>query len=193
MWGTEAHPDDLSNCENYEDFLTKMKLAMQNIYDAVAGRGHYSILIGDIRKNGVYTSIQADLLQLAPGSLDGIIIKQQFNCESSRKTYANQNFVPIGHEYLLTFRKDLTVFGMLDTTLNISRKLQSLSNANWRAVVHSALNKLGGRAQLQEIYRVIEETAKDLTATRPNWTARVRATLQQFFTPVERGIWAFQN
>lgn len=192
VWGTKAHPDDLSNCNNYEDFLTKMKLAMQNIYDAVAGHGHYSILIGDIRKNGVYTSIQADLLQLAPGSLDGIIIKQQFNCVSDRKNYSNQNFVPIGHEYLLNFRKDLTVFGMLDTTLNVSRKLQTLSNANWKATVQSALHMLGGQAKLPEIYETIEKTSLEKTATRPNWQARVRATLQSYFTPIERGVWAMR-
>lgn len=192
MWGTTPHPDDLSNCDNYEDFLTKMKLAMQNIYESVAPRGHYSILIGDIRKNGVYTSIQADLLQLAPGLLDGIIIKQQFNCLSERKTYTNQNFVPIGHEYLLNFRKDLTVFGMIDTTLNVSRKLQMLSNANWKAVVQSAVSILGGKAKLAEIYEVIEKTSPEKTALRPNWQARVRATLQSFFTPVERGVWAMR-
>lgn len=190
MWGTEKHPDDLSNCENYEDFLTKMRTSMQNIYDAVRPGKNFSVLIGDLRKNGQYTAIQADLLQIAPGSLDGILIKQQFNCVSDRKTYAHAKFIPIMHEYILNFRKELTVFGILDTSLNISKKLQMLANANWKATVNYALNELGGKAPLQEIYQVIEKSSPEKISTRPNWQARVRRTLQLFFSSTERGVWA---
>lgn len=189
MWGDKPHPDDLSQCDSYESFLFKMRIAMQNIYDAVAPGKNYSILVGDIRKNGVYTSIQADLLQLAPGSLEGIVIKEQFNCVSDRKTYANSSFISIAHEYLLNFKKNL-VFGMLDTTLNISRKLTVLANANWRATVYAALNDLGGKAALPEIYSVIAEAAPEKTQKNINWQARVREILQSYFTSISRGVWA---
>ncbi|HRH47048.1 MAG TPA: hypothetical protein PKY82_35710, partial [Pyrinomonadaceae bacterium] len=39
VWGDKPHPSDLSRCENYEDFLTKMKLVMQNMYDALSPNG----------------------------------------------------------------------------------------------------------------------------------------------------------
>jgi site-specific DNA-methyltransferase (adenine-specific) len=58
----------------------------------------------------------------------------------------------------------------------------------WRAVVEWALRKLGGRAQLRDIYATVEPR-------RPSdvnrfWEAKVRQTLQRYFTSVERGVWA---
>ena len=191
VWG-EAHADDLSRCADYEDFLTKMTTAMHNIYEAVKGNGRYSILIGDLRKNGVYTSIQADLLKLAPGALDGILIKAQHNCVSDRRNYANPDFTPISHEYLLNFRKDRLVFGMLDSAMNISRHLRKIARANWAGVIRHALNRLGGAAPLQEIYQVIEKDSPHTVSSRANWQARVRAELQthQCFVNRTRGVWA---
>lgn len=190
IWGTEIHPDDLSVCPTYEDFLTKMTVALRNIYESLNSKGSYSILIGDLRKQGEYLSIQSDLLQLAPGKLDGIIIKEQHNCVSSRKNYANQHFIPITHEYLLNFRKERLIFGMIDTTLEVSRKLEMLSRANWCAVIRTALTKLGGAAPLQQIYQVIEEDAPKTVQPRKNWQARVRCELQRHFQSVGRGIWS---
>ena len=190
MWGDAPHKDDLSRCASYEEFLAKMRLAMQNIYDATARKGNYSVLIGDIRKNGVYTSIQADLIQLAPGELDGIVIKAQHNCVSDRRDYGNSKFIPIRHEYLINFRKSRTVFGIVDTSLAVSKRLENLADANWKAVVEYALNRLDGKAELSEIYSVIAQDAPERIAPRPNWQARVRAVLQKHFHNAERGVWA---
>lgn len=189
QWGREAHPDDLSHSPTYEDFLTKMHVAITNIYDAIKSDGHYSLLVGDIRRNGNYISLQADLLQIAPGKLSGIVIKRQHNVESSRKNYAGA-FIPIEHEYLINIRKDSVVFGLIDTSLATSEKLAMLSRANWKGTITSAMNKLGGTATVQELYKAIEETAGDKTATRPNWQARVRAELQKHFVRVDHGLWA---
>jgi len=191
MWG-KPHADDLSRCSTYTEFLEKMTVAMQNIYEAVRAGGNYSILIGDYKKNGEYISIQSDLLQLAPGKLDGIIIKTQHNCVSDERNYSGK-IVRIAHEYLLNFRKDRLVFGLLDASLNVSRKLQSLAKANWCATIRTALNKIGGKGRLSEIYDAIERGASDLIKTRPNWQARVRACLQSHFQNLERGVWALQN
>ena len=95
QWGNEIHPDDLSHCPTYEDFLSKLVISLRNIYDSLSAKGTYSVLIGDLRRNGEYISIQSDLLQLAPGKLDGIIIKAQHNCFSDRKNYSNpKSFIP---------------------------------------------------------------------------------------------------
>lgn len=190
MWGNTPHPDDLSRCVDYTDFLTKMATSMLNIYDALKAGGRFSILIGDLRKDGVYTSIQADLLKFAPGTLDGIIIKAQHNCRSDRKTYGNAAFTPINHEYLLNFRKDRVFFGILDTGLNISQNLESLSRANWSGLIRFALNRLGGTAALPEIYQAIERDAPQTVQMRKHWRERVRCELQRHFRNVERGIWA---
>ena len=193
VWGTgEPHPDDLSNCPDYDDFLMKMRVAMQNMFDAVRSGGNYSILIGDIRRQGKFTSIQADLIQLAPGALESVVIKAQHNVVSNNRAYAGK-FVPIQHEYLLNFRKNAGVFGMIDSTLAVSRRLCRLAKANWRACILTALRSLGGVASLGDIYTVIEETAPDKTAARPNWRARIRAELQTHFKPVTRGVWAISG
>ena len=191
QWGNKVHPDDLSQCEDYGDFLSKMVSAMHNIDDATAANGKYSILIGDYRKNDEYISIQSDLIKLAPGKLEGIVIKAQHNCTSDRKTYAKP-LIRIEHEYLLNFRKDRVVFGLLDTTLNVSRRLELLSRANWSGVIRAALAKLGGKGQMQDIYQTIERDAPTVVKPRKNWQARVRAELQiqPAFINQERGVWA---
>jgi hypothetical protein len=189
QWGTEAHPDDLSNCVDYEDFLTKLSISLQNIYECLKGNAYFSVLIGDVRRQGNYYSIQSDILQIAPGKLDGILIKKQHNCVSDKKTYSGR-FIPISHEYLINFRKDKLVFGMLDASLEISRKLEMLSRANWSATIKTALNRLGGQANLTDLYAAIEATAPDKVKPRKNWKARIRCELQRHFRPLERGVWA---
>lgn len=193
MWGQDSqpHPDDLSNCASYQDFLDKIEKALFNIYEATRNQGMYSVLVGDLRKDGTYISMQSDILKMAPGKLDGIIIKQQFNCVSDSRHYSGK-FVPILHEYLLNFKREGIVFGLLDATLDVSRRLGMLSDATWSALVSYALKRLGGQAPLQEIYRVIEETAtpKTESLTRPNWQAKVRKVLQQKHRNLERGYWA---
>lgn len=189
MWGTKPHPEDLSHSASYEEFLMKMRLVMQNAYDALSHGGRFSLLVGDIRKNGEYTTLQADLKPLAPGKLESMIIKTQHNCVSDRQTYSGE-IIRIAHEYLLTFRQDRLIVGFLDASLNTSRQLGMLSKANWKATIYHALQKLGGKASLSELYAAIEETSPDKTKPRKNWQARIRCELQRHFKPVEKGVWA---
>jgi len=190
QWGTKPHPADLSRCADLEDFLTKMRLVMQNAYDALSYGSRYSVLVGDIRKAGEYTSLQALLQPLAPGKLDSILIKTQHNCVSDRKNYGNANFIPISHEYLLTFKQDKLVIGFLDNSLKSSNYLGMLSRANWKATILYAFQKLGKKASLSDIYAVIAETEPDKIKERPHWRERVRCELQRHFTSVEKGVWA---
>lgn len=192
MWGDAPHASDLSRCASYEEYLAKMVIAMQNVHAAVRRGGRYCIQIGDVRKKGVYYAIQADLLKLAPGKLDGILIKEQHNCTSSRQRYP-KTLIPILHEYLLIFERAGLVVGMLDCALQTSRNLKTLANLTWQAVVESALRQLGGEARVEEIYRAIEGNPK--TERRPNWQARVRATLQEGnqFKNLAHGVWALRD
>lgn len=66
VWGTEAHPDDLSRCADDEDFHQKMHLAMLNQREATLPGGYYGCIIGDWRRNGVYTSYQAEIIARLP-------------------------------------------------------------------------------------------------------------------------------
>lgn len=103
VWG-ESHPDDLSRCGSYEEYLSKLKHACMNIWKAVKPSGHLAILIGDIRRNGNYYSPQSEVQRFPIGELESVIIKLQHHCRSSNKRYAGR-FIPIAHEYLLIFRK----------------------------------------------------------------------------------------
>lgn len=193
MWGQDRppHPDDLSNCGSYEDFLTKLQMALQNCYRGLRRGGHYSVLVGDVRKNGEYFCLAADLRAIAPGRLTDVLVKTQHNCVSDARSYSG-NFIKIAHEFVLSFAKEGVVFGMVDTALAASARLQMLSNANWRAVTESALRQLGGKASLQEIYDLIERNAARKTEGRPNWTAKVRQMLHRHAENVERGVWALK-
>ena len=103
VWGT-PHPDDLSNCGNSDVFLSKLELALMNIYDPLKQGGHYAVLIGDMRKNGEYISWQADIIGLGLGKLKNVLIKAQNNCLSNNTSYAG-SFIPIQHEYLFDLSK----------------------------------------------------------------------------------------
>lgn len=60
----------------------------------------------------------------------------------------------------------------------------------WAAVVRAALEVLGGRAELAEIYREIEGHRP---TTNTFWQAKVRQTLQRIAIRVGAGIWALPN
>lgn len=188
IWGKTAHADDLSMSPTYEEFLAKMVVAVRNIYDSLSSNGAYSILIGDYRKNGEYISIQSDLLKILPGKLDGVLIKEQHNCTSERISYHN-TFIKIAHEYVLNFRNNKLLFGALNLTLNVSKKLFSLSRVTWKATIWNALRSLGGQATLPELYQRIQAESPDKTENRQYWRERVRAELQRSFRPISRGIW----
>ena len=96
VWG-EPHPDDLSRCSSYEDFLAKLNQAQFALYDALRRGGHMAILIGDVRRNGVLYPIQRDMAWY--GEPVAVVIKQQHNCWSDRRHYSGK-FIALVHEYL---------------------------------------------------------------------------------------------
>jgi hypothetical protein len=109
VWGTEAHPDDLSRCATEEEFLDKLTLAMKNQRHATARGGHYGTIIGDVRKSGRYSSYQADLITRLPKTeLQAVLIKEQHNITSSSMDYPLK-LPRIMHEYVLLWRRPHSV------------------------------------------------------------------------------------
>lgn len=194
MWSPErAHPDDLSRLATYEGFLAHLKMQLLNVYEALERGGHYTVLIGDIRERGTYISVQADVLAIAPGALDSVLIKAQHYTRSGRCRYPGARFIPIGHEYLLTFRRDDTFFSLLPAALETSDRLARLSDASWRSVVETALTRLGGTAPLGQIYEAVEREAPDRVRSRRHWREKVRQVLQRFARPEGRGTWSLSR
>ena len=186
MWG-EAHPDDLSRCATYEEFIHKLNIVNCKIYNALRKGGRHAMLIGDMRKNGQYYSMIKDLCWY--GDLESHVIKVQHNCDSDRKKYSNASFIPIKHEHLLIFRKGEIWAVNLRVTNTEKRSLKDSKLATWRDLVSSALESLGGNASLKSLYDTLADTIK--AKGNPNWQAKIRQTLQLHdeFKPLARGVW----
>lgn len=189
MWG-EPHPDDLSRCSSYDEFIAKLNLVNAKIYNSLRNGGRHAMLIGDMRRKGKYYSMIKDLAWY--GDLDAHVVKMQHNVVSNQRTYANRNFIPIQHEHLLIFRKN-EIWGInLKITKTEKRSLYQSKLITWRDLVQAALEELGGKASLSSIYDIIAGSEK--TKANVNWQAKIRQVLQlsNEFVPVERGVWALQ-
>ncbi|MFD2658513.1 hypothetical protein [Gracilibacillus thailandensis] len=181
-------PDDLSNVMSYEEFIAKLDKVNAKIYQSLLNGGRHAFLIGDVRKKGKYYSIIKDMTWF--GDLESHIIKAQHNCLSNNKTYSNNNFIPIVHEHLLVFKKNEVWAVQLKRTVTQSFDLRQFQNITWRDLIQGALEWLGGKATLSQIYKVIEGSKKALKNN--HWKEKIRQTLQLHdnFTAVDRGVWS---
>ena len=76
VWGRVGHPDDLSRCATEDEFLEKLTIALKNQRHATRPGGYYGAIIGDVRRGGVYSSYQADLVARMPKKeLAAVLIK----------------------------------------------------------------------------------------------------------------------
>ena len=192
VWGTEPHPDDLSWCKDDEDFHAKLQCVLLNQRDATVGGGHYGTIIGDLRSKGRYVSYQAEAIARMPSDeLVAVLIKQQHNVVSDRRTYANMTLPRIQHEYILLWRKrERKVFELLKGLAVTSH--DRLRNT-WRSVVHMVLVQLGGTAALKDIYAAVNAAAPENCLANRHWQEKVRQVLNStpaWFSSPARGVWS---
>lgn len=185
MWG-EASEFDLSRCKNYDEFITKMNLVNEKIYNSLVKGGRHAMLIGDYKQQGKMISMQKDLAWI--GDLEYHIIKDQHNTVSGRKSYGGR-FIPTSHEHLLVFKKNGIWVMPVKVTKTTKSNIASRTIATWRDLVQGALQMLGGKATLKEIYETLQNSKK--AKNNQHWMAKIRQTLQlnNDFSPVERGVW----
>ena len=189
VWG-ESHPDDLSRCIDDDDFNNKLQLALLNQREATRDGGFYGTLIGDWRRQGVYTSYQAEIIARMPkDELASVVIKAQHNTMSGRFNYGKQKLPMITHEYMLLWQKKSTSFFALFRGLALSQK-QRLSST-WQSIIKLALMQLGGSAPLEQIYEHVFATCPEKAIKNIHWKAKVRQTLQlhDAFISSSRGMW----
>jgi len=98
-------PRDLSNAITYGDFLGKLHLLLSLSMRALRRGGHLALLIGDLRKRGIYTCIARDIEDPAGSQFVQEIIKIQHNVRSNSMRY-NTDLVRIMHEHVLVWRKE---------------------------------------------------------------------------------------
>jgi hypothetical protein len=60
----DNNPNDLSNCESYEELRKLLMVCLKRCYGALELGGRLAVLIGDVRRAGKYTPIVKDVLNL---------------------------------------------------------------------------------------------------------------------------------
>jgi hypothetical protein len=194
VWGAAAHPDDLSHCESDDDFHEKMQLVLLNQRDATRHGGYYGAIVGDWRRDGTYTSYQAEMIARMPrGELAAVLIKAQHNCQSGLKHYRELALPFIQHEYVVLWQKAtapvLVVLG------DLAKSQYARLTGTWRTIVRMVLARLGGQASLSQLYEAVAAAAPEKLAHSQSWRDKIRQVLNQnpgVFASVERGVWALK-
>ena len=139
----------------YPEFIKKLNIIQMRLFAALsrraAGNSHWRC-----KENGRLYSIQRDIAWF--GTPEQVVIKKQHNCTSDRTAYSGK-FIPIVHEYLLIFRKDAVY--MLPTAITVTREInwKSVKGLSWRSAVRMALEELGGKASLCQLYKELDSFA----------------------------------
>lgn len=189
MYGDTPLKNDLSHIKNYEEFIKAINYCLAKQFASLKVGGRMAILMADIKKNKRLYSMLLDMNKL--GTVEQIVIKEQHNCMSDNRKYYNENFIRIAHEYCLILRKDEPLILDYMITKQGKMDLRDSLNITWKDLVSSVMESLGGKSNLENIYKKLEGYKK--TSTNQNWKAKVRQTLQinpNLFKNIERGIWA---
>jgi len=188
MWG-KPHPDDLSRCESYNDFLEKLNLCIRKFYMALRKDGRLAVLVGDIRSKGQFHSIQHDMMRM--GDFESFLVKGQFNCVSDSRRY-EKPFIPIVTEYMLLLHKKDAImipfrysqegsFSVLDT---------DITAISWHHLIRMTMEHAGGRMALTELYDRLQNHPK--ARNNSHYKERIRATIYEHkneYMAVESGVY----
>lgn len=100
-------PKDLSTCTDFVEFVRRMERCLRKCYESLAVGGRLAILIGDVRKGGVYYSLLREVLNMMPhlGQLRSVIVKVQHACRSDAVRYPKLEDPRILHEYCVVFKR----------------------------------------------------------------------------------------
>lgn len=186
MWGS-PHPDDLSRCESYEDFLEKLNYCIRKLFFALRKDGRLAILVGDIRTKGNFYSIQHDMMRM--GDFESFVVKGQFNCVSDTRTY-RKPLIPIVTEYMLIYHKqDALMFPFSwKTDRQFSVNQVDIESLTWHHLIRMTMESIGGTASLADLYQLLKEHPK--SQKNAHHQERIRATLYEHpeeYIPVSRG------
>lgn len=175
MWG-KPHPDDLSRCDTYEDFLEKLNLCIRKFYLALRKDGRLAVLVGDIRSKGKFYSIQHDMMRM--GEFESFLVKGQFNCVSDSRRY-EKPFIPIVTEYmLLLHKKDVFMVPFhyaKETVFSVAKT--DLTALTWHHLIRMAFESAGGRMSLVELYALLQHHPK--AKQNAHFKERIRATIYE--------------
>lgn len=189
QWGETPHPDDLSRCDTYEEFIDRLNYVIKKLYMSLRRDGRMAILVGDIRQNGRFYSIQNDIMTL--GRMEAFISKGQFNCQSDNRTY-KKPFIPIVTEYLILLKKEGRLLIPFSRRISGTYNMLQFDNSamTWNHLVRNVMEELGGTASTEQLYTLLENHPK--AQGRKHYRDRIRAVIQEYpntYRPVGRGIY----
>lgn len=159
VWG-KAHPDDLSRCDSYKDFIDKLNFIIKKLFISLRHGGYLAVLVGDIRSRETFHSISSDMMTI--GKLVSWIVKGQYNCRSSSKTYSNKPFIPIVTEYLLLFKKEEYLIIPFSYRVGGTCNLEQSDSVSltWFHLIRGVMEKEGGTMSLKNLYECLEKHPK---------------------------------
>lgn len=186
--GGELAKSDLGQMP-WAEFIETLNKILMKYYSAMKGGSKMAVLMGDVRRNGRCYSMFSDIAK--PGQLEQVIIKAQHNCVSDGRKYANANFVPIVHEYLMVIKKIEELMLFISLPKEGSCDIRDNAGSTWKDVVLAMMRSFK-RCDLSKLYDSVRGHKK--AKANPNFEAKVRQTLQQlrdagFVRPVSDGVW----
>lgn len=175
--------NDLSNNMTYEEFIEKLNIVNEKIYNCLINGGRHATLIGDIRKKGKYYSILKDMTWF--GELESHIIKIQHNCLSDNKIYGSDSFIAIKHEHILVFRKNKIWVFNLKVTTSKKDNIMNSTNITWRDLVQATLEFLNNKASVNDIYEILSKSKK--VRSNNHVREKIRQTLNNNRNFIKKG------
>lgn len=99
-------PRDLSFEPDYSTYIRRLRTCLTRCAAVLEPGGRLAVLVGDVRRRGLYYPIMRDVLNMEGdlGQLRSIVIKLQHRCTSDTRTYRLED-AAIRHEYCLVFKR----------------------------------------------------------------------------------------
>lgn len=186
VWG-DPHPDDLSRCQNYSEFIEKLNFVIKKMYMALRKDGRLAVLVGDIRQNGQFHSMASDMMKI--GQFESFIVKAQHNCVSDTRRYSKP-FIPIVTESLLIFHKEDVFLIPFSKTLSSTFDASKRDDVTltWHHLVRMTMESMGGEAEFKDLYDKLADHPK--AQKNKHYKDRIRATIYEHkdqYLPSENG------
>lgn len=188
MYGDKPFKNDISRIADYKEFMEALNYTVMKQYASLRQGGRMAILMGDIKRKGKLYSMILDIIKL--GTIENIVIKAQHNTVSGRKTYSNNNFIPIVHEYLLILRRDSAYIDTLKVTNDIVFDIRDSTILSWKDVVFAVISKAKKPLTLNEIYDALKYHRK--AQMNEHYKEKIRQTLSvndTVFKRVDKGVY----
>ena len=177
-YGYDPRINDLSRAFNWDDFVNKMNYCALKQFTALRKGGRLFILVGDWKQKGVLYSMFADMVKL--GILEQVIIKAEHNCWSDNQNYANKNYVPIQHEYLVVLRKDSAIIIPVTVPRNYTFDVRNSKTSTWLTILLSVLEEYGP-LHLKKIYSLVKDSYPSKCENNQNVDAKIRQTIYRYY------------